>query len=360
MSSKNLFEKTFEGGKEIDKKINASLSGGLESETEEETKKAQMQNSESLENLEERERVLTLLHSFYQERQKDMPVHREIGKLAEKIKSFLEKANVYRDSFYGTKSYVKENDWNPGNKRNEYLIHFSRENETEEFWQDPIKTTVPGLKQIILNKAELKESEKEEIIALIQNLEKAVLEIDEKVEKLWEIRKNIAKELILTVPEFADFKDAELFRYREGNGLYNLDSAIRAGKIFETEKGKEEKNIYFGLDFFGLMAALKNLEQKFSITEEELKNIKKLEWSAEDKEKLKNLMEDVSDYKAEAEKLKEGLLKSANFKFKERGVDLVKDEFIRAFIRQLYEDYKLPIIHKERVVQEIMNGTFSF
>lgn len=315
--------------------------------------------AESPEYLEQREKVMTLLHNFYQERQKNLPVHREIGELAEKIKSFLEKANVYRDRFFKTKSYVKENDYNPKNQRSEYLIYFSKENETKEYWQDPIENTIPEL-QKILNQAEINESEKQELTALIQNLKNAVLEMNEKVGKLWEIRENIAKEFILIFPKFADFKDAKFSMRNQYNGLYNLDSEIWADKIFDTEKGREEKHIYFELNTFLRYDIFRNLEQKFNITEKEWKNIEALEWSGEEKENLKNLMEDVGEYRAEAEKLKEGLLMSANLKFKKEGANLVKDEFMRAFIRQLYEDYKLPIVHKERVVQEIMNGTFSF
>lgn len=328
-----------------------------------EEKKTNPAGAESSEHLEQREKIKALLHDFYQERQKNMPVHREIMELAEKLKHIFEKVILFDDKFYDLESEVGESVCSGEDLpiRNEVIINWEKQGK-KSGWQR-INGIISGLQQILDKKGfgkELNEKEEKEISDIIKNIQEIDNKLNENVKKLWEIRKNIAKEIILASPEFSDFKDVELNAVRLSDGLYNLDSFVEAEKILETEEGIKKEILFFKTDDCDIKKALNNLEKKYNITEDELKEIKDFEWSEEEKENLKNLMEDVSDYKIEAEKLKQGLLKSANLKFKNEGADLVKDEFTRAFIRQSYEDYKLPVVHKERVVQEIMNRTFSF
>lgn len=320
---------------------------------------AAQQSAESVEHLEERERVIALLHDFYSERQKNMPIHKEIIGLVDDLKNFLETAIYFHKKWFDTTEFRVVDDVIKKERCNVGIKFKTKGGKLgAEFGEEIIKNL-----RIVLNNVVLEEKEISDLKELINNIKKTESELDLKVDELWEIRKKIAKELILIVPEFANLKDAELIIVDGSKGLYNLGSELSAKRQVQTETEEEEtknRTEFFYLGTGGIKNDLKNLERKYNITEEELKEIKGLKWSEEEKENLKNLMEDVGEYRAEAEKLKEGLLRSANLKFKEGGANLVKDEFARAFIRQSYEDYKLPVLHKERVVQEIMNGTFSF
>lgn len=319
---------------------------------------AAQQSAETLEHLEERERVLTLLHDFYQERQKNMPVHKEIAELVEKLRGLFEKVYPLIDEFYGSESKVGQR-YNLKTGRKEIVREWKQGEKNG--WLD-ILMIIEQLETVLRGEVFDKEPTKEnriKIEELKKSFENIDVQLNQKVGELWEIRKNIVKELIKIVPEFTKFNDAKLVPSFLNNGLYNLNSSIIAKKTFETKKGDEEKDIHFDLDSFIIESSFQNLMKQYNLTDKELKEIKSLEWSAEEKENLKNLMEDVDEYKAETEKMKQGLLKSKNLKFKTAGADLVKDEFVRAFVRQSYEDYNLPVVHKERVVQEIMNGTFT-
>jgi len=323
-----------------------------------ESKENLIENKEDLEKMEERERVKTVLRDFCQEQQKNMPVHMEIMELAEKLKKLFENANDFFEKYKGKRYGVGKNLFKiEGYKE----ISLQWEEKDGEVRSSGNFKDVNKKLNFILNSKELQtEEEESDIKNLIQEIDATGEKLDEKVKELWRIRENIAKELILIIPEFADFKDGKFKKSISGDLIYGLDKYIKVFKIFETKTGTQEEQIYFNFDDRKIRHGFNNLESKFNITEQELKEIKNLDWSDEEKENLKNLMEDVNEYKTGAEKLKEGLLKSANFKFKDGGADVVKDEFIRAFIRQLYEDYKLPVLHKERVVQEIMTGTFIF
>lgn len=321
---------------------------------------------ESVENSTERERVKTLLQDFYQERQKNMPVHREIGELTEKMRALLEKILPYFDKFHNSKNTIDEEYFKSGEPdlpiRKE--LSFSRINKdgNKEYMAGQVIS--PNLRDI-LDKGFIKKPEsreRQEIEELIKNFEDVKNKLNEKIRELWEIRKKIAKELILTIPEFQNWKDAEFEFSAQNEDLYNLGSFIKAEKKFETEGGKKEKSLYFELaEYSDGKEIIKELTKMHKITEEELKEIKELKWSGEEKEKLKKFAGKVDKYKLEAEAVKKQFLEiEETFEFDEHDAGLIEYAMTRAFVKRQYTNSGLPKIHKERVVQQIMNGTFKF
>lgn len=322
---------------------------------------------ESVYNYPERERFKTLLQDFYQERQKNMAVHREIGELTEKIRALMKKILLYFDKFYNGKNTIDEGYFENGEpdlpSRKE--LSFSWINENGDKVHTASKYISPSLRNILDEDFSKKPEphERQEIEELIKNFDDIQNKLNEKIRELWRIRKGIAHELILTVPELADFKDAEFDILNAIEGLYNLDSCVKVEKKSETEGGTKEY-VFFKLDDYTLVSAIKNLKEKYNFTEEELNKIKELEWSEEDKKKLKFLVEDIYEWENDEEegllKLEKNLLKMKGFKLNNKRINNIKREFKEGFVEMLYEAYNLPPQHKTRVLQKIMTGTFVF
>lgn len=319
--------------------------------------------AESSEYLEQREKVKTLLHDFYQERKKNMPVHREIAELAEKLKHIFEKVVLFFDKFYeDLESKVGENFCSGGDlpNRNEVIINWKQKEESG--WQR-INGIITDLQNILDKKGfnkELSEKEEKEISDLIKNIQEIDSKLNENVKKLWEIRKNTAKEIILASPEFSDFKDVELNTVYLNYGLYNLGSFVEAEKILETKEGKSGKVLFFNNDDWEIKEALENLTRKFNITEQELKEIKKLEFGAEHKNSLLGLRKAMETYDIEADKIVEIFCSLEGYEILKNGGENIKREFKEGKARFLYRKAKLPSIHEKRVIQQTMNGTFEF
>lgn len=313
--------------------------------------------AESSEHLEKKERVLTLIHDFYQERQKNMPVHREIIELADNLKNFLEKAIYFGKKYFKTTENRVADDLYSNKERRIVGIRFMTEGEKGIEFEESIIENL----EMVLNNVDLKEEEKKNLEELINNIQKTESELDNKVNELWEIRKNTAKEIILASPEFENFKDAELDTAFTDRGLYNLDSCVKAKKELEIEEGRKEKFLFFETDDLRIEKALKNLTEKFNITEQELKEIKGLEWSEEEKIKLKKFRKEVENYKEKSAEIAKSFLETKKtFEFDAQGAENIKIEMTRAFVRGRYKENGLPSVHKTRVVQEIMNGTFKW
>lgn len=321
-------------------------------------------NKENLEKLEERERVITLLHDFYQERQKNMPAHKEITELAENLKGLFEKTNDYLKKYGYKRGRVFEEYFN--NKKDYKTLLMRR-------WEDDEKGKsknagrflgTSGSLTTILKNEDPDEQDRTDIEDLIQEINKTEETLDEKVKELWEIREKITKEF-LNFPEFFRWKNGQFGRYWEGieKKIYDLGGYIYIKNEVETEKGTEQNNLFFIFDTFegNFEIGINQLKKRLSITEEELKGIKGLEWNAEDKEKLEQLAEETEKYKEKAGQIAESFLGiKETFEFDERSTEIIKDEMLRAFVKARYKEIGLPRVHKARVVQEIMNRTFNF
>lgn len=330
--------------------------------------------AESAEYFEQREKIKTLLHDFYQERQKNMPVHREIIDLADKLKGLIEQAALYYAKFYKTQNNIIDKEFFSEENlpdRNEVILKCTEKTEKDVLIhkKQSILDIYNNLLRILgdedsnetFDKITVEKKDKIEIKKIIENLKNIETGLNKKVKELWDIRKNIAKELILTIPEFTDFKDAELSTHFENNGLYNLDSQIWADKIFETEKGREEKHIFFELNNPRMKDSLKELEKKYKITEEELNEIEDLKWSGEEKIKLKKLRQEVENYREKSAEIVKSFLEiQKTFKFDAQGAENIRIEIICAFVRGRYIENGLPAVHKTRAVQKIMNNTFKW
>lgn len=330
----------------------------------EEKEKINPAGAESAEFFEQRERVLTLIHDFYQERQKNLPIHKEILSLAENLKGFYEKAIYFNKKWFeSTEDRVVEDLWSK--ERYNIGIRFRQKDGSIE--QQRGNTTIDDLIKV-LNNADLEEKEKKELEELIADIQKTENTLDLKVDELWEIRKNIAKELIKNSPEFQNFKDAD-FQIKKAfinipDYFYDLNTFVAAVKIVESETGAEENSLFFDFGSIRFKDFLENLEQNYNVTEQELNEIKKLDWSGEDRKNLEFFTQDIREWENDDKegllKLENSMLKMQSIKFNKERAERVKREFKEGFVEALYEAYKFPPQHKGRVMQEIMNGTFSF
>lgn len=314
---------------------------------------------ESPEYLEKMEKVKTLLHDFYQERQKNLPVHREIGELADNLKNFLEKAIYFGKKYFKTtEDRVVEDIWN----KERYNVGIRFITEEGEAGTEYEEVMIKDL-EMVLNNADLDEKEKKELGELIKNIQKTENALDLKVDELWKIRENIARELIKDSSEYKGWKDANFSKggfVNTPNTIYNLDNFLRAEKEIESETGAKIETLFFTEEAVSAKKLLEEMRVNYKITEQELKEIKKLEFGAEYKKSLLGLRKAMETYDIEADKIVEIFCSFEGYEILENGGENIKREFKEGKARYLYRKAKLPSVHEKRVIQQIMNGTFEF
>lgn len=225
----------------------------------------------------EREAVVSLIHHFYQERQKNTPAHRRYFPL----------------------------------------------------WE----------KRSTLNPEEQQEAEK---------LRKEIIET----------KKTTARELLQRSDTYSKYLGVGevLFTF---SGIYDNDNDNDNHTYWSTYKctSSDSASIYFDTTYKGrIQSLLSELKDKYQITDEEWQNLTKLAWTDDEKTQLTTLMRNYDRYR---EELKEEDIAAEGHTFRSGARSAIMHALRDGYLTNRYEALKLPEVHRDRVITEMLIGQFE-
>lgn len=167
-------------------------------------------------------------------------------------------------------------------------------------------------------------------------------------EKLNQERKAIARELLNISDEYNEFIDMPFLNYVEDEGGLRMAFSKR-----ETPTGYLETIICFNENDSDVQYMLRVLQDKWNIKDDEWQNLTKLDWSDEEKSKLRLIQDRAKMYQEEAEKTPIHL--DGHF-FKPSMEEAMRHVLRKAYVTAQYQEQGLPTVHEERATMEIMTG----
>ena len=295
----------------------------------------------------EKQKAITILQAFYQEQKHNTPTHTKMADAIEEMKTICERSlKYYPDMLPNNSDFLVDTDWEYSDSAYKEIVVscLSKTNER-------VIITNP-----IVSLQELSERDEYKYDSAIEKLIHDYKRVSEELLKLrsalWEERKTIARNLLSI--GFDQYQNQKFLL--NDAGLYSTDGFLWIDDnpllAFTQMEGYYSEQINKNIQ---------SLQDQFHISNDELENIQKIEWSGGEKEKVQSFLQAVEE--VPHNRVKQDLLREdfvQGIPFTENEIDNMTATVRRALIRALYRNEELPPQLESRVVEEVILGTFSF
>ncbi len=341
------------------RQIRRMIEGG---ELEDEYVKAKEKGVEAYdkERREEKERVMTALHLYYQEQAVNTPLQRELARLIEEAKEITLKAMPYfevylKGAYPETERIEPRFDYEPGYPTEIRLMALDKNSKEVNRIDESEFDIILGnsfLGKKLAGDEKFAEAKKE-----IKRASSALAELKVRVENQ---RKEIFLELLTVLGLGSLAAEGRLNLHRMG--LYGLEGKADISFSEEKEitiKGSSRESKFIDGNWV-LPDLIQDAKFRYFIPDEEIEKIMKIEWTPEEKKRLEALARVVGQYRKQLPQIKPR--KGGDYEYSLPGHELVLREDTAAFARVLYDEkLKLPPQHREKVVQQLKSvGSIEF
>lgn len=323
-----------------------------------EARHAAEEGHEQIENRAERERVLAVLHLWHEMENKNLPLQRELAQASEELGKalpeviFVVDILLKADGIKGDDMRVS-NGWVPsGTVEPVHAIYWKEKNGSERGF-DGRRFGENG----ILDRDDVQKKFKNnpKFLEASSRVKKAVERVLKLRNELVAQRERILQETLTALGYGSLLALPKKFMNDPENTLYSIGGSPWIK--FDQELGRDIAGyrVGDGLGNFTMKNIFEEAKEKLGITDEEIKQVKEIDWSPEEQEKIQRLKMAVGGYQAELKQVtpKEVAEKGFFYRYTDHEYGLMISLMVTAWARAAYDKLGLPAVHRERILSEL-------